>query len=102
MSGANVTHVPYKAGVMSVNATLGGEIEMIFLNAFQAAPLIHSGKLRGLAVTSLQRSRFLPALPTLDESGLKGWKCSSFTASPHREACRRKSSSACIPRLRTR
>ena len=78
MSGANVTHVPYKAGVMSVNATLGGEIEMIFLNAFQAAPLIQSGKLRGLAVTSLQRSRFLPAMPTLDESGLKGYEVLEF------------------------
>jgi tripartite-type tricarboxylate transporter receptor subunit TctC len=78
MSGADVTHVPYKAGIGSVNATLGGEIEMIFLNAFQAAPLIQSGKLRGLAVTSLQRSRFLPALPTLDESGLKGYEVLEF------------------------
>src|SRR5581483_1019823 len=43
MSGADVTHVPYKAGIMSVNATLGGEIEMIFLNAFQAAPLVQNG-----------------------------------------------------------
>ena len=78
MSGADVTHVPYKAGVMSVNATLGGEIEMIFLNGFQAAPLLQSGKLRGLAVTSLQRSRFLPTLPTLDESGLKGYEILEF------------------------
>jgi tripartite-type tricarboxylate transporter receptor subunit TctC len=78
MSGADVTHVPYKAGIMSVNATLGGEIEMIFLNAFQAAPLIQSGKLRGLAVTSLQRSRFLSSLPTLDESGLKGYEILEF------------------------
>lgn len=78
MSGADVTHVPYKAGVMSVNATLGGEIEMIFLNAFQAAPLIQSAKLRGLAVTSLQRSRYLPSLPTLDESGLKGYEILEF------------------------
>jgi tripartite-type tricarboxylate transporter receptor subunit TctC len=78
MSGADITHVPYKAGIGSVNATLGGEIEMIFLNAFQAAPLIQSGKLRGLAVTSVQRSRFLPALPTLDESGLKGYEVLEF------------------------
>jgi tripartite-type tricarboxylate transporter receptor subunit TctC len=78
MSGADITHVPYKAGVLSVNATLGGEIEMIFLNAFQAAPLVQSGKLRGLAVTSLQRSRFLPSLPTLDESGLKGYEVLEF------------------------
>src|SRR5688572_7759667 len=78
MSGADVTHVPFKAGVLSVNATLGGEIEMIFLNAFQASPLIQSGRLRGLAVTSLQRSKFLPALPTLDESGLKGFEVLEF------------------------
>ena len=78
MSGSDITHVPFKAGILSVNATLGGEIEMIFLNGFQAAPLIQSGKLRGLAVTSLQRSRFLPQLPTLDESGLKGYEVLEF------------------------
>ena len=78
MSGADVTHVPYKAGVMSVNAALGGEVDMIFLNAFQASPLIQSGKLRGLAVTSLKRSRYLPALPTFDESGLKGYEVLEF------------------------
>jgi tripartite-type tricarboxylate transporter receptor subunit TctC len=78
MSGADMTHVPFKAGVLSVNATLGGEIEMVFLNGFQAAPLVQSGKLRGLAVTSLKRSRFLPQLPTLDESGLKGYEVLEF------------------------
>lgn len=78
MSGGKLTHVPYKAGVMSVNATLGGEIEMIFLNAFQAVPLVNDRKLRGLAVTSLQRSRFLPSLPTLDEAGLKGFEVLEF------------------------
>lgn len=78
MSGADISHVPYKAGIMSVNATLGGEIEMIFLNAFQAAPLVQSAKLRTLAVTSLQRSRFLPGVPTLDESGIKGYEVLEF------------------------
>ncbi len=78
MSGADLTHVPFKAGIMSVTATLGGEIEMIFLNGFQAAPLLQSGKLRGVAVTSLKRSRFLPTLPTLDESGIKGFEVLEF------------------------
>jgi tripartite-type tricarboxylate transporter receptor subunit TctC len=78
MSGGDLTHVPYKAGIMSVNAALGGEIEMIFLNAFQAAPLLKDGKLRGLAVTSLERSRFMPSLPTLDESGLKAFEVLEF------------------------
>ncbi|MEK6594057.1 MAG: tripartite tricarboxylate transporter substrate binding protein [Pseudomonadota bacterium] len=78
MSGADISHVPYKAGIMSVNATLGGEIEMIFLNAFQAAPIAQSAKLRALAVTSLQRSRYLPGVPTLDESGIKGYEVLEF------------------------
>jgi tripartite-type tricarboxylate transporter receptor subunit TctC len=78
MSGADISHVPYKAGVMSVNATLGGEIEMIFLNGFQASPLAQNGKLRALAVTSLQRSRYLPGVPTLDESGIKGYEVLEF------------------------
>jgi tripartite-type tricarboxylate transporter receptor subunit TctC len=78
MSGADITHVPYKAGVLSINATMGGEVQMIFLNAFNSIPLIQSGKLRGLAVTSLQRSRYLPSLPTLDESGLKGYELYEF------------------------
>ncbi len=78
MSGADVSHVPFKAGIMSVNATLGGEIEMVFLNAFSAAPIVKSGKLRGLAVTSLLPSRYFPSLPTLSESGLKGYEIDEF------------------------
>lgn len=78
MSGANISHVPYKAGVMSVNAALGGEIEMVFLNGFQAVQIAQSTKLRALAVTSLQRSRHLPGIPTLDESGIKGYEVLEF------------------------
>jgi tripartite-type tricarboxylate transporter receptor subunit TctC len=78
MSGADVTHVPYKAGILSINAVMSGEVQMLFVNAFNAIPLIQSGKVRGLAVTSLQRSRYLPSLPTLDEAGLKGYELLEF------------------------
>jgi tripartite-type tricarboxylate transporter receptor subunit TctC len=78
MSGADITHVPYKAGILSINATMGGEVQMVFLNAFNATPLIQSGKLRGLGVTSLQRSRYLPTVPTLHESGIKGYELQEF------------------------
>jgi len=78
MAAVDVTHVPYKAGILSINAVMSGEVQMLFVNAFNAIPLIQSGKMRGLAVTSLQRSRYLPSLPTLDEAGLKGYELYEF------------------------
>ena len=45
----------------------------MLLNMLNAVPHVKSGKLRGLAVTSLKRSRYAPELPTLDEAGLKGY-----------------------------
>ncbi|MCC6530962.1 MAG: tripartite tricarboxylate transporter substrate binding protein [Burkholderiales bacterium] len=78
MSGADITHVPYKAGIGATNAALGGEVQMIFLNAFSATPLIKAGKLRGLATTGAKRSSHLPDLPTLDEVGYKGYELVEF------------------------
>ena len=78
LSGADATHVPYKAGILSINATMSGEVQMVFLNGFNATPLVNSGKLRGLGVTSLKRSRYFPNLPTLDEAGLKGYELQEF------------------------
>ena len=70
--------MPYKAGILSINATMSGEVQMVFLNGFNATPLIQSGRLRGLGVTSLKRSRYFPVLPTLDEGGLKGYELQEF------------------------
>lgn len=78
MSGADITHVPFKAGVFANTAVMNGEIQMAFLNAYGALPLMQAGRVRLLAVTGLQRSRYLPTLPTLDESGLKGYELQEF------------------------
>lgn len=78
MSGAAIEHVPYKSAAQATNANLGGEIEMNVLNMSNAAPNIRSNRLRGLAVTSLKRSPFLPDLPTLNDSGLKGYDIVEF------------------------
>lgn len=78
MSGAEMTHVPYKAGALATNAVIGGEVHMCILNMFSALPQIQAGRLRGLAVTGLNRSQFLDSLPTLDESGLKGYEILEF------------------------
>jgi len=73
MAQVELVHVPYKGGALAVNDLLGGQIQVMFLNMLSAMPHVKSGKLKPLAVTSLKRSRFAPELPTLDESGLKGF-----------------------------
>lgn len=78
MSGADITHVPFKAGVFANTALMSGDIQMVFLNAYGALPLMQAGRVHLLAVTGLQRSRYLPTLPTLDESGLKGYELQEF------------------------
>ncbi len=78
MTGTQLSHVPYKAGALAMNALLGNEVQMNILNMLNSQPHIQSGRLRGLAVTGLKRSQFLPNLPTLDESGAKGYQVEEF------------------------
>jgi len=78
LTGADITHVPYKAGSLASNALLGNEVQMNLLNMLNALPHMQSGRLRGLGVTGFKRSQFVPALPTLDESGAKGYEMLEF------------------------
>ena len=78
MAGIKLTHVPYKAGSLASNALLGNEVQMNLLNMLNALPHMQSGRLRGLGVTGFKRSQFVPALPTLDESGAKGYEMLEF------------------------
>lgn len=67
-AGVNVTHVPYKSSPESINALLSGEIDYIVTTSATAAPLVKSGKVKALALTSAQRQAAYPGLPTLAES----------------------------------
>ena len=78
LTGADIAHVPYKAGALATNALLGNEVQMNVLNMLNALPHIQSGRLRGLGVTGMKRSQFVPALPTLDEAGAKGYEMIEF------------------------
>jgi tripartite-type tricarboxylate transporter receptor subunit TctC len=71
--GVPVTHVPYKGMSPAINDVAGGHIAFMFSPIPPAAPLAAAGKIRMLGVTSLKRSAALPQVPTLDESGLKGY-----------------------------
>ncbi len=74
MAGVQMTHVPYKGGAPALADLVGGQIQLMCENIPGTLPFARSGKLRALAVTDLKRSPLLPELPTLDESGLKGYQ----------------------------
>ena len=75
---ATLTHVPYKGSGPSVAALVSGEVQTIFSGPGAAIPQIKAGRIRALAVTTIKRARELPDLPTLDESGYKGFEVSGW------------------------
>ena len=71
-------HVPYRGTGPAITGLLSGEVETMFMPALTAVPLISSGRVRGLAVTSRERLPALEQLPTVSESGLKGYESSQW------------------------
>jgi tripartite-type tricarboxylate transporter receptor subunit TctC len=78
MAGVDILHVPYKGSAPSMQALLGQQVTMCFENILSCIPLIQSGKLRALAVTSATRASGLPEVPTVAESGLPGFEIVSW------------------------
>jgi tripartite-type tricarboxylate transporter receptor subunit TctC len=74
MAGVKMVHIPYKGNAPALADLVGGHVDLVFNGLTSALPLIKSGKLRPLAVTSMKRAGALPHTPTLDESGLKGFQ----------------------------
>ncbi|MFD4836973.1 tripartite tricarboxylate transporter substrate binding protein [Achromobacter sp. NPDC058515] len=73
MTGAKLTHVPYKGVSPAEVALMGGDIDMMFGSVSTEVPLVQAGKLKVLAITGLERMKVFPDVPTLDEAGLKGF-----------------------------
>lgn len=69
-----MTHVSYKGGGPAVADLLGGTVQMYFGNLSELAPQAESGKIRIVAVSSLERARQIPNVPTVAESGYPGFK----------------------------
>ena len=74
MAGVKMVHIPYKGNAGALTDIVGGHLDVVYNGITSAVALIRGGKLRALAVTSLQRSAALPDVPTLNESGLKGFE----------------------------
>jgi len=74
MAGVKMVHIPYKGNAPALTDLVGGHVDLVFNGLTSAYPLIKSGRIRALAVTSARRSAVLPEMPTLDEAGLKGFE----------------------------
>ncbi|MES2612525.1 MAG: tripartite tricarboxylate transporter substrate binding protein [Pseudomonadota bacterium] len=79
-SGARFIHVPYKGDTPALQDTLAEQVQFMFAPAAAALPHVQSGKLRALAVTSAQRLKALPSVPTMGETGLKDFVVEQWQA----------------------
>lgn len=78
LTNTKMVHVPYRGTGPAITAILSGEVSTMFMPALTALPLIQSNRVRALGVTSLERLPALPDLPTVSESGLKGYQSSQW------------------------
>jgi tripartite-type tricarboxylate transporter receptor subunit TctC len=78
MANAKITHIPYKGTGPALVDAVAGQIHMLFGNVLSSLVHAKSGRLRALAVTTPARSKVLPELPTINESGVPGYENSTW------------------------
>lgn len=74
MTNVNIVHIPYKGAVLANTDLLSGQLQLSFASTPGAMPLVKSGKLRALAVTSTKRINSAPDVPTVSESAVKDFE----------------------------
>jgi tripartite-type tricarboxylate transporter receptor subunit TctC len=74
MAGVSIVRVNYKGAGAAMNDLIAGQVQVMFPNAGSVAGFLKSGRLRALAVTTLQPSPLFPGLPTVQSAGLKGFQ----------------------------
>ena len=78
MAGVSIVHVPYKGTAPALTALLSGEVDTTFDNLLIVLPQIKAGRVRPIAATGDARSKLLPELPTMAESGLPGYSATGW------------------------
>src|SRR6218665_2549640 len=78
MTKASILHIPYRGGGPAMNDLLANQIGLMFVQLPSALPQIQAGKVRAIAIGSEQRDPKLPAVPTVSESGLKGYNSDTW------------------------
>jgi tripartite-type tricarboxylate transporter receptor subunit TctC len=78
MAGVDLVHVPYRGSAPALIDLIGGRTQVMFDSIASALPHVRAGKLRAIAVASTIRSPLLPGVPTVEESGIKGYSAHSW------------------------
>ena len=76
----DISHVPYRGGGLALTGLMGGQVQILFSTLTQMLPNIQEGRVRGLAVTSADRSKLAPDIPTMVESGFDQFVVTSISA----------------------
>ncbi|HUQ76366.1 MAG TPA: tripartite tricarboxylate transporter substrate binding protein [Burkholderiales bacterium] len=80
MTGVDITHIPYKGAGPMMTDLIAGQVDMAFDGMSTSAPMIKSGRLKPLAVTTTQRSFVAPQVPTMQEAGLPNYVVTTWYA----------------------
>jgi tripartite-type tricarboxylate transporter receptor subunit TctC len=79
MAKVKFLHVPFKGAGAALIDMVGGQVHVMFDQVSASGPHIRTGRLRALGVASLERSAFLPDVPTIDQAGVPGFESSTYT-----------------------
>jgi len=80
MTGANLTHVPYKGATQATMDVVAGQVQAMFIGVALALPFIKAGKVRALGMAGATRTALMPDLPTIAEQGVSGYDYASWVA----------------------
>jgi tripartite-type tricarboxylate transporter receptor subunit TctC len=80
LNKSKMTNVPYRGGALSMNDLVGGQLDVVFSNFPESIALVKGGKLKAIAICSLQRNALVPDVPTVLEAGMPGLFVENWTA----------------------
>jgi tripartite-type tricarboxylate transporter receptor subunit TctC len=78
LTGTFILHVPYRGSPQAIQDLIGGQIDLMFDNLSSIVPFIKDGRVKALGVSGARRSPILPQLPTIQESGVKGYETTAW------------------------